>query len=256
MDTTNRFKIALRERRPQIGLWSSLCSHLVAEVIAGAGFDWIVIDSEHGPNELPDVVHQLQAMAPYSVEPVVRIPIADPVAIKRYLDAGARSILVPMVQNAAMAAAIVSATRYPPAGIRGLSLANRANRFGRTPDYVQRAADDICVLVQAETAEAISHIEAIATTPGIDGIFIGPYDLSADLGHIANPAAPAVQELIATGARRGIAAGKAMGILAPNENDANRYLDAGFTFVAVGSDVGILARQSEALAASFRHRKA
>jgi len=255
VNDTNAFKRALRDHRPQIGLWSSLCSHLVAEVIAGAGFDWIVIDSEHGPNELGGIVHQLQAMAPYPVEPVVRIPIGDPVAIKRYLDAGARSLLVPMVQNAKEAAAMVAATRYPPEGIRGVASTHRGNRFGRVKDYFKRAADEICVLVQVETAEAMKHIEAIAAVPGIDGIFIGPSDLSADLGHLGHPELPAAQEAIADGVARGTKAGKAMGILTPKQPDAQRYLELGFTFVAVGSDVGLLARESEALAAAFQSWK-
>ena len=251
----NPFKRALAKRATQIGLWSSLCSHLVAEVLAGSGFDWIVIDSEHGPNELGGIIHQLQAMGPYPVEPVVRLPIADAVAIKRFLDAGARTLLFPMVQNEEEAAAIVAATRYPPAGIRGVAWAHRGNRFGRVPNYLSNAADSICVLVQAETVQAVKNLEAMAAVPGIDGIFIGPSDLAAALGHLGNPAHPDVQAVIADAVARGNAAGKAMGILTANKAEAQRYLELGFTFVAVGSDVGILARESEALAAAFRPLK-
>jgi 4-hydroxy-2-oxoheptanedioate aldolase len=251
----NRFKAALRRGQVQIGLWSSLCSPLVAEVIGGSGFDWIVIDSEHAPNDLMEVVHQLQALAAENVEPVVRIPIADPVAIKRYLDAGARSLLVPMVNNAATALAIVAATRYPPAGIRGVATVQRASRFGRVKDYLQNAATELCVLVQVETREALRNLEAIASVEGIDGIFVGPSDLAADLGHLGNPGHLEVQASIADAAARGKSAGRAMGILTPDRDEANRYLGLGFTFVAVGSDIGILARQSEALAASFERWK-
>jgi 4-hydroxy-2-oxoheptanedioate aldolase len=251
----NPFKIALHEGRVQIGLWSSLCSPLVAEVIGGAGFDWIVIDSEHAPNELPDVVRQLQALAAESVEPVVRISISDPVAIKRYLDAGARSLLVPMVNGAAAASAVVAATRYPPAGIRGVATAHRASRFGRVKDYLGSAAEALCVLVQLETREALRNLEEIASVEGVDGLFIGPSDLAADLGHLGNPGHPDVQAAIADAAGRGKKLNKKMGILTPDYDQANQYLGLGFTFVAVGSDLGILARQAETLAASFQHWK-
>jgi 4-hydroxy-2-oxoheptanedioate aldolase len=254
--TRNRFKTALQESRIQIGLWSSLCSPLVAEVIGGAGFDWIVIDSEHAPNELPDVVHQLRALAAESsVEPVVRIPIADPVAIKRYLDAGARSLLVPMVNNAATASAVVCATRYPPAGIRGVATTHRASRFGRLREYLRDAAEALCVLVQLETREALRNFEEIASVEGVDGMFIGPSDLAADLGHLGNPGHSDVQGVIADAVGRGKKLNKAMGILTSDHDEANHYLGLGFTFVAVGSDLGILAREAEALAASFQHWK-
>jgi 4-hydroxy-2-oxoheptanedioate aldolase len=223
----------------------------VAEVIAGAGFDWIVIDAEHAPNELSDVVHQLQAMASYPVEPVVRIPIGDSIAIKRYLDAGARSLLIPMVHDAAAAASIVAATRYPPAGIRGVSVAHRANRFGRVKDYLKRAAEDLCIIVQIETAQAVRNTKAIAALEGIDALFIGPSDLAADLGCLGNPQHPKVEGAIIDVFESCQKAGKPLGILAPNASDANRYLELGLAFVAVGSDLAILARQSESLAASF-----
>ena len=247
----NPFKLGLSTHQIQIGLWSSLCSHIVAEVIAGAGFDWIVIDGEHAPNELSDVVHQLQAMSSYPVEPVVRIPCGDAVIIKRYLDAGARSLLVPMVRDALAAANIVAATRYPPCGIRGVSVAHRANRFGRIKDYMKRATENLCIVAQIETAEAVSNVEAIASVDGIDGLFVGPSDLAADLGHLGEPEHPKVQAAIMSAIQRCNGAGKPMGILTPNLGDANRYLELGFAFVAVGSDVGILARQSECLASSF-----
>jgi 4-hydroxy-2-oxoheptanedioate aldolase len=253
----NQFKTALQERRVQIGLWSGLCSSLVAEVIGGAGFDWIVIDSEHAPNDLAGVIGQLQTLAGNSsVEPVVRIPIADVVTIKRHLDAGARSLLIPMVNTADAAAEIVSATRYPPAGIRGVASMHRASRFGREKNYLRDAAEEICVLVQVETKKALQNLDKIAAVTGIDGIFIGPSDLAADLGYLGDPGHPEVQAAIGDAVSRGRRAGKSMGILSFDREAANRYLEMGFSFVAVGSDVGILARRAEELAASFQRWKA
>lgn len=252
---SNRFKRGLQKGRIQIGLWSSLCSHLVAEVIAGAGFDWIVIDAEHAPNELSDVLHQLQAMSGYPVEPVVRIPAIDSIAIKRYLDAGVRSLFVPMVECAEAAADIVAATRYPPAGIRGVSVAHRANRFGRIKDYAQRASEELCVVAQIETVAGLRNIETIASVDGVDGLFIGPSDLAADLGYLGDPKHPVVQTAISDAMQLCRRLGKPLGILAPDISYANKYLDLGFGFVAVGSDLGILARQSESLVASFAHWK-
>ena len=240
----NSFKAALRDGRPQIGLWSSLCSNLVAELLANTGYDWIVVDSEHAPNDPADVLAQLQAMNGGSAEPMVRVPWNDPVLIKRILDIGGRTLLVPFVQSAEEARNAVAATRYPPRGIRGVSVAQRANRFGRVPGYLQNAERDICVVVQLETRAALSEIEATAAVDGIDGLFIGPGDLSADLGHLGNPAHPEVQAAIADACRRIRAAGKPAGILAPVEADARRYFEMGFTYVAIGSDVGLLAGAS------------
>jgi 4-hydroxy-2-oxoheptanedioate aldolase len=250
----NRFKAGLREGRPQIGLWSALCSNLVAEIIASAGFDWILIDTEHGPNEVPGVLSQLQAMSTGTAEPVVRVAWNDPVLIKRILDTGARSLLVPFVQNADEARKAVAATRYPPAGIRGVSVAPRANRFGRVPNYHQRAHEEMCVLVQVETRTALAEIEAIAAVDGVDGIFIGPSDLAADMGHLADASHPEVQAAIANAHARIRAAGKASGMLTGDPAAASLYLDMGFSFVAVGSDVGVLSQAVLKLAASFTQR--
>jgi 4-hydroxy-2-oxoheptanedioate aldolase len=243
----NDFKAALRDGRPQIGLWSSFCSSLVAELLAHTGYDWIVVDSEHAPNDPADVLVQLQAMTGGSAEPMVRVPWNDPVLIKRILDVGGRTLLVPFVQSAEEARDAVAATRYPPHGIRGVSVAPRANRFGRVPGYLQNAERDICVVVQLETRAALGEIEAIAAVDEVDGLFIGPGDLSADLGHLGNPAHPEVQEAIADACRRIRAAGKPAGILAPVEADARRYFDMGFAYVAIGSDVGLLASASAAV---------
>ena len=251
----NRFKQALIEQRPQVGLWSSLCSSIVAEIIGNSGFDWILIDTEHAPNEIPGLLSQLQAMVNGTAEPVVRCAWNDAVLIKRILDIGARALLVPFVQNAEEARRAVAATRYPPHGIRGVSVAPRANRYGRVPGYHGKAQDDICVLVQVETTRAMDQIEAIAAVEGVDGIFIGPSDLAADMGHLGNPGHPEVQTAIARGAARIRAAGKAAGFLTGSDADAVAgSLEMGFTFVAAGGDVGILARATETLAAQCREK--
>ena len=250
----NAFKAALLDGKRQIGLWSALCSNIAAEIIAGSGFDWIVIDTEHAPNEVPGVLAQLQAMAKGTAEPVVRCAWNDAVLIKRVLDVGGRSLLIPFVQNAEEARQAVAATRYPPRGIRGVSVAPRANLYGRVANYHQTAHESTCVLVQVETRKALGEIEAIASVEGIDGIFIGPADLAAALGHLANPGHPEVQAAIADGCARSRAAGKPVGILTQDPDEAERYLELGFTFVAVGSDVGVLAKGAEKLAANCKQK--
>ena len=248
----NPFKAALKEHRRQIGLWSGLGSHLAAEIIAHAGLDWVVLDTEHAPNEAPGLLSQLQAMATGSAEPVVRCAWNDAVLIKRILDLGVRSLLVPWVQNAEEARRAVAATRYPPAGIRGVAVATRATRWGRSLDYLHSANDEMCVLVQIETRTALSAIEAIAAVDGVDGLFIGPSDLAADLGHLGNAGHPEPQAAIADAVVRIRAAGKAAGILTADPVAAQRYLDAGFSFVAVGSDAGVLVQGAMKLAAQFK----
>jgi 4-hydroxy-2-oxoheptanedioate aldolase len=248
----NAFKRALRESKAQIGLWSSLSSNYSVEVIAGAGFDWILLDCEHSPNDLENLLTQLQAAAPYPTHPVVRVPWNDMVTIKRVLDVGAQSLLIPYVSTAEEARAAVAHTRYPPAGVRGVAGTTRATRFGRIKDYAKRAHEEICVLVQVETQAAIDNIEAICAVDGVDGVFIGPADLHASLGHTGEIANPKVKPLIDEAIRRIRKAGKAPGILTPNEADAKHWLGCGGLFVAVGADVGILARGAEALAAKFR----
>jgi 4-hydroxy-2-oxoheptanedioate aldolase len=250
----NAFKTALRDGQRQIGLWSGLCSNIASEIIGGAGFDWIVIDTEHAPNEVPGLLAQLQAMSKGTAEPVVRCAWNDAVLIKRILDVGARSLLVPFVQSAEEARRAVAATRYPPRGIRGVSVAPRANLYGRVADYHSVAHTTTCVLVQVETRTALVEIERIASVEGVDGIFIGPSDLAADFGHLGNPRHPDVQSAIADGCARIRAAGVAAGILTGDPDEAARYLELGFTFVAVGSDVGILARGAENLAAKCKQR--
>src|SRR6188474_992195 len=247
----NPFKRALRAGRPQIGLWSSLSSSYTVEVIAGAGFDWILLDSEHSPNDLENLLTQLQAAAPYPTHPVVRVPWNDMVNMKRVLDVGAQSLLIPYVQNAEEARDAVAHTRYPPAGVRGVAGTTRASRFGRVKDYAKRAHEEICVLLQVETESALKSIEAICGIDGVDGVFIGPADLHASLGYAGETANPKVKPLIDDAIRRIRKAGKAPGILTPNEADARHWLECGALFTAEGSDVGILARGAEALAAKF-----
>jgi 4-hydroxy-2-oxoheptanedioate aldolase len=248
----NRFKHALAQRERQLGLWSGLASPIAAEILAGAGFDWIVIDGEHAPNDISTLLWQLQAMRAGTAEPVFRVPINDPVIIKRALDVGARSLLVPFVQNAEQAARAVAAARYPPLGIRGVAVGTRAVDYGRTQNYHRNAHLDTCVLVQIETSAALSQIGAIAAIEGIDGIFIGPSDLAADLGHLGNPKHPDVQAAIRDAARAIGAAGKSAGTLAGSADDVQSLFGLGFNFIAAGSDVGILARGADNLAARFK----
>jgi 4-hydroxy-2-oxoheptanedioate aldolase len=250
----NAFKHALAAGKPQIGLWSSLSSSYSVEVIAGAGFDWILLDSEHSPADIENLLTQLQAAAPYPTHAVVRVPWNDMVTIKRTLDIGAQSLLIPYVSSAEEARAAVSYTRYPPTGVRGVAGTTRATRFGRVKDYAKRAQEEICVLVQVETQAALDSIEAICAIEGVDGVFIGPADLHASLGRTGEIANPEVKPLIDQAIRRIRKAGKAPGILTPNEADARRWLDCGALFVAVGADVGILARGAESLADKFKSK--
>ena len=247
----NHFKHALQAGKTQIGLWATLSSNYSTEVLAGAGFDWILVDTEHSPADLECVLSQLQAIAPYPSSAVVRVPWNDMVTIKRMLDIGAQSLLIPYVNNAEEARLAVSYARYPGAGVRGVAGATRASRFGRVKDYFHKAADDICVLVQVETREALDQIEAIAAVDGVDGIFIGPADLHASFGMVGERAHADIVPLIEKAMQRIKKAGKAPGYLT-DEGAAQHWIDAGAQFVAVGSDVGILARGAEALAKKFK----
>ncbi len=185
----NAFKHAIAAGQLQIGLWSSLCSNIGAEIIGDAGFDWILLDTEHSPNEIPGLFAQLQGMARGTATPIVRPAWNDPVLAKRCLDIGAQTLLFPYVQNAEEAKRAVESTRYPPQGIRGVAVASRASRFGRTPGYLTKANSEICTLVQVETREAMNQLEAIAAVEGVDGVFIGPSDLAASLGPSRQPGA-------------------------------------------------------------------
>jgi 4-hydroxy-2-oxoheptanedioate aldolase len=248
----NLFKRALQERRLQIGLWSSLCSNIGAEIIADSGFDWLLFDTEHSPNELPGLLAQLQAVGRGTATPVVRAAWNDPVLIKRILDIGCQTLLIPYVENAAEAERAVAAVRYPPRGIRGVSAGSRASRYGRVAGYLQKADAEIGLLVQVETRAALQQLEAIANVEGIDGVFIGPSDLAASFGQIGNVQAPEVQTAIREAARRLKEVGRACGILTVNEAEARRYIEWGYQFVAVGIDTNLLARSADALAKSFK----
>jgi len=248
----NPFKRALREKRPQIGLWSSLASHVAVEVVAGAGFDWLLLDMEHAPNELPMVLSQLQAAGSGRAHPIVRPPWNDMVVIKRLLDIGVQSVLIPYVQTEKEARDAVAYTRYPPHGVRGFATGPRANDYGRITDYVQTYADELCILVQVETRQGLDNLEAIAGVDGVDGVFIGPADLAAALGHAGELKHPLVQAAIEEAIGRLVAIGKPPGILIGDEQLARRYLELGCLFTAVGSDLALLARGADALAARFK----
>jgi 4-hydroxy-2-oxoheptanedioate aldolase len=248
----NHFKHAIAAGQLQIGLWSSLCSNIAVEVIASSGFDWLLLDTEHSPNEIPDLLTQLQATGRGTATPIVRPAWNDMVLLKRVLDLGAQSVLVPYVQNPEEAKRAVQAVRYPPAGVRGVAVASRASNYGRIPNYLKNANSEICLLVQVETRSSLDQLEAIAKVEGVDGVFIGPSDLAASLGHIGHPQHAEVQAALEDAARRLKAVGKPAGILTPNEEEARRYIGWGYTFVAVGADLGLLARGADALAKKFK----
>lgn len=254
---TNPFKLALREQRAQIGLWVGLADAYVAELLATAGFDWLLLDAEHGPNDIRSLLAQLQAIHGYASHPIVRVPVGDVALIKQVLDIGAQTVLVPMVDTPEQAALMARAMHYPQpddpdgvAGIRGMAGA-RGSRWGLYPRYVHEANAQACLLVQAETVRAMDQLDAIAATPGVDGVFIGPADLSASMGHPGNPGHPQVQAAIADGIQRILQAGKAPGILSTDETQAQHWLDAGARFVAVGLDTVLLANAARQLRQRF-----
>lgn len=255
----NRFKQALLDGRRQLGLWLALASNTSAELLAGIGFDWLLIDGEHAPNDIPGMLAQLQAIASARQafgdarsQPVVRVPLGTGTAgtanIKQVLDLGAQTLLVPMVDTVAQATEVVAATRYAPQGTRGMGAAlARASRWQAHPRYVQEANAQICLLVQAETTQALDNLDAIAATAGVDGVFIGPMDLSASMGYPGEPEQPQVQAAIEQGIARIRAAGKAPGILATTPEQARKWLAAGAVFVAVGIDTALLAHGARQL---------
>jgi len=249
----NTFKAALKAGRAQIGLWVGLADPYAAEAVAGTGFDWLLIDGEHAPNDVRRILSQLQAVAPYDVQPVVRPVIGDVPLIKQILDIGAQTILVPVVESAEQAAQMVAATRYPPRGIRGVGSAlARSSRWNQIKDYLHRADDEMCVLVQVETTRGLSNLAEIAAVEGVDGVFFGPADLSASMGYLGEPGHPAVQNTILDGIRLVRAAGKAPGILSADPKLARQYIEAGALFVAVGVDTTLLVRSARDLAAQFK----
>ncbi|MDR1934568.1 MAG: HpcH/HpaI aldolase/citrate lyase family protein [Candidatus Accumulibacter sp.] len=249
----NTFKRGILQGQVQIGLWSQLGNPISVEMIAGSGVDWIGLDAEHGPSELVDVYYQLQACAAGgNAHPVVRVPWNDRVLIKQYLDIGAQTLVVPQVETAGQAREVVWATRYTPRGGRGYCGAPRASKFGRVKDYPFVYEQELCVLIQPETAVALKNLEEMAAVDGIDGFFFGPGDLAADLGYLHQAThADVVKELV-SGAKRVRAAGKAAGIICMNEALTRQYIEAGFNIVAVGSDQSILTRGADELAVKFK----
>ncbi len=249
----NHFKQRLRSGEAQIGLWLGLADAYCAELAANAGFDWLLIDGEHAPNDLRGMLSQLQAVAPYPGHAVIRPVIGDITLIKQVLDIGAQTLLVPMVESAEQARQLVKTMHYPPKGIRGVGSAlARASRWNSIPGYLDQADAQMCLLVQIENLEGLANLEAIAAVEGVDGVFIGPADLSADMGQRGNPGHPEVQAAIEQAIVQIQKAGKAAGILSADEKLARRYIELGAAFVAVGVDTTVLMRGLQALASAFK----
>lgn len=249
----NTFKARLKSGEPQIGLWLGLANSYCAELAANAGFDWLLIDGEHAPNDLRSLLAQLQAIAGYQSQPVIRPVVGDAALIKQVLDIGAQTLLVPMVESAEQARELVRAVTYPPKGIRGVGSAlARASRWNSVHGYLDKADDEICLLVQIENKQGLENLDAIAEVEGVDGVFIGPADLSAAMGHRGNPGHPEVQAAIEDAIVRVRKAGKAAGILSADEKLARRYLELGATFVAVGVDTTVLMRGLQSLIGRFK----
>lgn len=250
----NRFHHLLRDRagKTPIGTWVMSASPIVAEAIGSAGFDWGVLDMEHTPLDLMELVHLLQAVGNTPMAPVVRVPWNDTVFVKRVLDAGAPTLLFPFIQNADEARRAVAATRYPPEGVRGMAGMSRASRFGTTPDYFRSANQQVCVILQLETPESITQLEAIAAVPGVHALFVGPGDLSGAMGHVGQLTHPEVMALMADAARRAQALGLPIGTVGGTPEVVAQYRAIGYDFVAVASDLGLLMRAAQAAAAALR----
>lgn len=251
----NPFRQRLLHGETLIGCWCMLANPISTEVLGLAGFDWLLLDGEHAPNDINTFIPQLMALKGSGSVPIVRPPVNEPVIIKRLLDIGFYNFLLPFIESGEEAQQAVASTRYPPQGIRGVSVAHRSNRFGTIPDYFSVINDNITVLAQIESQQGIDNLDAIAATEGIDCLFVGPGDLSAALGYLGQPGHPQVQQIIRQifdCARRH---GKASGILAPAEEDARRYLEWGATFVGVGSDLGVFATATRALQARYRDQR-
>ncbi|HUO53575.1 MAG TPA: 4-hydroxy-2-oxoheptanedioate aldolase [Rhodoblastus sp.] len=249
----NSFKAALRGGATQIGLWLAMADPYAAEICAGSGFDWLLLDGEHSPLDLRTMLAQLQSLAPYPAHAVVRPPTGDPVLIKQMLDIGAQSLLIPMVETPQQAEMLVRATRYPPRGFRGVGAGiARAARWGRVEHYLDRANDEVCLLLQVETRAGLDNLEAIAAIDGVDGVFLGAADLSASLGHIGQPQHPEVVAAMERAIKTILAKDKAPGLLATDEAVAAGYLAQGARFVAVGVDALLLVKATQDLARRFK----
>lgn len=247
----NRFKAQIAAGQQQIGIWCCLASPVTAEICAGAGFDWMLFDCEHAPNDSTSVLAQLQAVEPYPGTAMVRPAVGSPTAIKQMLDIGALNLLIPMVDNAEQAKAIAAAAAFPTTGMRGVAAQTRAGRWGRVTGYLQRAREEICVIVQIETAEGLANLAEIASIDGIDAIFIGPADLSASLGFLGQASHPEMQAVIDDAINRLKAIGKPIGIMALEQAAARKYLEQGVSFVAVGMDTMLLADATSRLCEMF-----
>lgn len=244
----NPFLHALGQGRPLLGLWQALATPYTAEICARAGFDWLLFDGEHAPNTLQTLLGQLQAVMPFAAHPIARVPLGEPVAIKQYLDIGFRTLLVPMVDSAEQARAIVAATRFPPLGTRGVASAtSRASGFGADARYLAEAHKSVGVIVQIESRAGLDAVAEIAAVEGIDALFIGPADLAASLGHLGNPGHLEVQAAISRAQQAIALAGKPAGIFALSPADAKARCAQGFSFVSIGTDIGLLARGAEML---------
>lgn len=248
----NPFKAAIAEHKPQIGLWNSLCSNVAADVVSSTGFDWALLDMEHSPNDERTVLGQMQAMQQGDTVPIIRPPWNDFVMTKRLLDIGACGFLFPMIQTVEEAEAAVAATRYPPRGIRGVSMAHRGNKYGRVTDYFERFEDELAVLVQIETRGALSRTAEITAVDGVDGVFFGPADIAADMGLLGQATHPDVWAAIGEAAKVVNAAGKPTGTLVQTADKAVELFGDGFSFVACGSDLGLLARSADTLLANVK----
>jgi 2-dehydro-3-deoxyglucarate aldolase len=248
----NTFRRSVLAGERLIGCWCSLANPITTEILGLAGFDWLLLDAEHSPNDVVTLIPQLMALKDSPSAPVVRPPVNDAIILKRLLDAGFYNFLIPFVESAREAQQAVAATRYPPAGIRGVSVAQRSNRYGTVPDYFTTVNDQICVLVQIESRRGMENLDEICAVEGVDGIFIGPSDLAAALGHLGNPNHADVQQAIADIFACAGHHGRSVGILAPVEVEARGYLEQGARFVAVGSDQGLLRAATQALRDRFR----
>lgn len=249
---TNMFLRGIQQREPQIGLWVTLCSNFAADVVATAGYDWALLDMEHSPNEIGIVMSQMQAFQAGDTSTITRPMWNDPVLVKRLMDIGSQSLLFPMIQSVAEAQLAVSATRYPPEGIRGVSGTQRGNQFGRVKDYFENVHNETCVIVQIETMHALEQVEEIAKVDGVDGVFFGPADLAADMGKLGQIQDAQLWEHISNAAKQVETVGKPAGTLVMDSTKASTLLNDGFTFVACGSDTGLLARGADKLLADVR----
>ncbi|HEY8532354.1 MAG TPA: HpcH/HpaI aldolase/citrate lyase family protein [Micromonospora sp.] len=249
--TDNRFKRRLLAGEPTVGIWCNITDSVVTEICASAGFHWLLLDAEHAPHDLRSILHNLQAAAPYDTEIIVRPPHGDEVSIKRLLDIGARNLLIPMVETPEHAAAMAAAVCFPPHGTRGVSSQTRAGNWGRNKDYLHHAREELCLILQIESARAVENVESIARVSGVDALFVGTADLAASLGHLGNPGHPevkaAVNRVVAVARDVGIP----LGTLTRDIDAAHRYLESGFSFVGVGTDTAILADSLARLRKSF-----